>query len=132
MVETAERNDREARAGRNQSLFREVNERMRETTDSLRSQVWPESFLCECGHDTCFEPVRISKAEYESVRKNPRWFFVAPSDEHFIPDAEVLVDRQDRFWVVEKIGDDAAVAVKTDSRSRARRRKLEFHPADAA
>jgi hypothetical protein len=77
-------------------------------------------------------PSGSAKAEYEAVRKNQRWFFVAPSDDYFIPDAEVLVDRQDRFWVVENVGEDAAVAVKTDSSSRVRRREFEFHPADAA
>jgi hypothetical protein len=123
VIETA---NREARAGRNQALFREVNERLLETSDLERATIWPESFFCECGHETCFERVSLTQEEYESVRGNARSFFVAPSDEHYIPAVEVVLERADRFWVVEKIGQDALVAEKFDPRSRTS--YVQLHP----
>src|SRR5829696_5076799 len=97
----------------------EVNERVLEVTGVVGVPIWPVSFICECGHDSCFEQVSLSREEYESVRSNPRTFFVAPSEEHFIPEAEWVLQKTERFWVVEKMGEDAAVAEKFDSRSAA-------------
>lgn len=87
--------------GKNQSLFREVNERVAGSMD-----LWVEDGLfCECGHDTCFERIAISHEEYEAIRSHPRHFFVAPSDQHFIPTAEDVVDRNERSgWSRNEIG----------------------------
>jgi hypothetical protein len=128
MSETSIGGGREGRVGRNQSLFREFNERVLDTTNVADIAIWPASFICECANDRCFEHVNLSREEYESVRSNPRAFFVAPSEEHFIPAAERVLEKTDRFWVVEKMGEDAAVAEKFDPRSQADQSSLEFHP----
>ena len=103
-------------AARNQALFREVNERMRQSGGAFR--VESEDFICECAHDDCFEKIHLSLREYESIRANPRRFFVAPSDAHFVPEAEVVVHKDERYWIVEKRGDDGRAAEKLDPRSR--------------
>ena len=128
MSETSIGGDRDGRVGENQSLFREVNERVLEVTGVVGVPIWPVSFICECGHDSCFEQVSLRREEYESVRSNPRTFFVAPSEEHFIPEAEWVLQKTERFWVVEKVGEDGALAEKFDPRSEAERSSLEFHP----
>jgi hypothetical protein len=94
----------------------------------MQADIWPERFFCECAHETCFEPVRLTREEYEAVRKDAHWFFVAPSDEHFIPAAERIVKKTDGFWVVEKFGPDAVVAEKFDPRS-SRSVSVEIRPA---
>jgi hypothetical protein len=128
MTDTTHETGREARAGRNQSLFREVNERLQESSGVLQSEIWPESFFCECAHETCFEPISLTPEEYEAVRKDPRTFFVAPSDAHYIPAVERIVKKTEHFWVVEKIGQDAAVAEKFDPRARPSSRSIQYQP----
>jgi hypothetical protein len=48
----------------------------------------------------------------EAVRENPRRFFVASNDDHVIPEIEQVLEQNERFWVVEKFGQSAAVAEK--------------------
>jgi hypothetical protein len=112
MAEKLDLNDRETRAGRNQALFREVNERLSEVAEHSRSDFPPDRFICECAQDDCFETIEVSLGEYEAVRENPRRFFVASNDDHVIPEIEQVLEQNERFWVVEKFGQSAAVAEK--------------------
>ncbi len=103
---------REVRVGKNEALFREVNERIREIT-TYDGDV---EFLCECGDQGCTQPIVMSLAEYESVRSDPTWFFVVPG--HEVADVERVVEQTDRFAVVEKLpGQPASLAVETDPRT---------------
>lgn len=63
-------------------------------------------------------PVQLTVAEYESVRAEPTHFFVAPDDGHVIVDVERVVERQERYWIVEKVGRTGDVSEKFDPRSR--------------
>ncbi len=104
--------DRERRVGKNEALFREVNERIREIT-SYGDDV---EFLCECGDPTCARPIVMTIAEYEAVRANPARFLVVRG--HEIPDVETVVEENDRFAVVEKEpGLPTNLAVESDPRS---------------
>ncbi len=109
----------EDRAARNQSLVREYNERMA-LSNAVHYWVDPPfpDWVCECADQSCEEPVRLAIDEYEAIRKIPTHFLVMPSDEHVVPEVEVVVERTDRYWVVEKTGHAAAVAEKFDPRSR--------------
>jgi hypothetical protein len=95
--------------GRNEALFREVNERIREITASqgvpLDERVL---FQCECGRISCRQQVELSLAEYESVRSEPSRFVTLP--DHVIPEVETVVARTDRYVVVEKHGEAAEAA----------------------
>jgi hypothetical protein len=106
--------DRPTREGRNQSLFREINERVRELNERLGEARLPMlDWLCECANTDCVEQIAMTLAEYGSVRADPARFVVAPGPNHFFRDAEVIVLREERFWVVEKFG-EAAEAANTD------------------
>lgn len=111
--------DREVRAAKNQSLFREINERIQALNDVF-SIVVPESgaWVCECANESCIELITLTPAEYEAVRATPDRFFVMADDAHFWPDIERVVERTDRYWVVEKYGRGAIVAADADPRSR--------------
>jgi hypothetical protein len=101
------------RAARNQSLFREVNERIRGLPD--RPPAVYELFICECHRDGCTEPISLTMAEYEAIRSDPTRFVVTPG--HFDPKVETCVHAQDgRFQVVEKIERSAEVAERLDPR----------------
>lgn len=106
--------DRERRVGKNEVLFREVNERIEEMSRGLRSQ-GPIDFLCECGLEGCTEPIAMTIEEYETVRANPQHFAVTPG--HEILDVERVVSQNERFVVVEKEGAAADIAVETDPRA---------------
>ena len=110
---------RERRAGKNQSLFREVNERIEPLNQAFTMiNHRLNDFVCECANESCTDKIALSIEEYESVRATPNQFFVAPDDEHVWDDVERIVERRDRYWVVEKLGYSAEVAAKLDPRSR--------------
>jgi hypothetical protein len=105
---------RAERQGRNESLFREVNERIAELNQTFQIEGLSE-FLCECSREECKEPVTISLDEYEAVRRESTRFFVIPGHED--EGVERVVERNDRYFVVEKIGDAAEEAEELDPRS---------------
>lgn len=103
---------REARVAKNEVLFREVNERIRE----LAPGDGPTEFLCECGDAGCVESVSLSTGQYEEVRRDPARFFVLPG--HEVPDIEDVVEEAGSFLVVAKRqGTPAEIAEENDPRS---------------
>jgi hypothetical protein len=60
----------------------------------------------------------MSVAEYEAVRAAPNRFFVMPDDGHVWAQVERVVERTERYWVVEKVGAAESVAKQADPRSR--------------
>ena len=108
---------RAARAGRNQSLYREVNERVSELNEAFDSLLPLGEWICECANEECFERIELTHEEYEAVRAGETRFFVKPDDAHVVPEAESVVERHERYWVVEKIGVAGAIAERTDARS---------------
>lgn len=107
----------EARAARSQSLFREVNERVRDINEGFGEILPFGDWVCECANDGCAERLELTHAEYEAIRANPRRFFVAPSPDHVFDAVEAVVDREDRFWVVEKRGIAGDLAARVAPRS---------------
>jgi hypothetical protein len=110
--------DRQVRAAKNQSLFREINERIQTLNEGF-SLVVPESgdWVCECANESCIELISLTPDEYEAVRAKPNRFFVKAEAAHCWPDVERIVERTDRYWVVEKYGVGAVVAADADPRS---------------
>jgi hypothetical protein len=109
--------EREERIGRNEALFRDLNERTTEIAASLTPGQPPRDLeiLCECGQMDCIERIAISVPEYEQARANPERFIVASG--HEILDAEDIISTGDGYSVVEKHGKEAAIARQTDPRS---------------
>ena len=110
---------RDDRAAQNESLFREVNERI-EAHNAVVHWVDPPfaDWICECADEACAVPVQMTVAEYEAVRRQPTQFLVAPSEEHTFPDVEHVLERLERYWIVKKVGRAADVSEKFDPRSR--------------
>lgn len=104
------------RAARNEALFRQVNERVKDVSDAFASiDQSPIDFVCECGRQSCTEPISLTLAEYEQVRATPTHFVVLP--EHVLPDVEVVIREGDGYVVVEKLPGEGEVALWTDPRS---------------
>jgi hypothetical protein len=110
--------DRYDRAARNQDRFRKYNEDLQPAN---AAHVWVDppmpDWVCECANALCSQPVQLSMAEYESVRSDATHFFVAPSREHVVSDVERVVERTDRYWVVEKLGPAGDASEELDDRT---------------
>lgn len=104
--------EREIRAARNQVLFRAVNAKMKELSDTFTSLADELEIACECADTSCLELVSISAAEYEAIRANPRQFAVRPG--HVDPDIEAVVREAAGFVVVEKVALAGEVAETLD------------------
>jgi hypothetical protein len=102
---------------RNDAIFREANERIESYAQSMGDHGdTPLPFLCECADVTCTEIVRMTSAEYEALRQDPVRFTTVPGHEGDESWAQV-VEQNERFAVVEKLGVAADVATELDSRS---------------
>ena len=73
------------------------------------------SFGCECGDDGCSCAVRLTRAEYESVRAHSTRFVIAPDHEN--PESEQVIEEHERFAVVDTVSGEA---VKVARRSNPR------------
>jgi hypothetical protein len=108
----------EERIARNDATFRNANEEIEEVALSLdRDGEAHVPFICECADRSCTQIVRISLGEYEVIRAHPRRFLNALGHHVAAHGAAVVVDQNDRFCVVEKIGHAGEVAERLDSRS---------------
>jgi hypothetical protein len=106
--------DREERIARNEVSYRQVNEAIEAgRVDGADDE--PRPYVCECGLLGCNALVELTVAEYETVRENPRRFFMV--DGHEIPDVERVVERHDRYIVAEKENHEAQIAEESDPRS---------------
>jgi hypothetical protein len=103
---------RKERLARNESLFREVNERIEQM--SGQGSFEPIEFLCECGEASCTETIPLSRSEYEQVRSNPLLFVIKPG--HGIADVETVVEEKARFEIVRKHEAEGRIARETDPR----------------
>jgi hypothetical protein len=110
--------ERQARLAHNQSLFREVNERIEEINERLEETSGTMVFACECAATDCMESVSLTADEYEAVRRFPNHFFVKPG--HVYAEVERIADHVGadgtRYEVVEKFGEGGKVAVELDQR----------------
>ena len=74
-------------------------------------------WVCECADITCMDPVELSIEEYDAIRAATTRFAVAPGAEHVNLEIERVVQREERYWVVEKIGVGAEISAKFYPRS---------------
>ncbi len=112
MTEISELDLQRERAARNESLFREVNERI----EDLATPASFSQFVCECLDDRCDERVSLTIEEYEHIRSEGNRFFVL--HDHTDPKVDEIVESTDRYLVVRKRGAGEAVAKELDPRGR--------------
>jgi hypothetical protein len=102
----------EERAGRNEALFRTINEEIRGLQRPSDSSA---EIVCECAEADCTSRLQVPVAVYESVRANPRRFLVQPGHER--PAVELVVNETDSYLIVEKQSVPGQIAERTDPRS---------------
>jgi hypothetical protein len=108
--------DRRAKKlGRNEVLFRQVNERLRELGESFSVVAEKADFVCECSDERCAEQIELTLEEYERVRSDSTWFVIIR--EHIRPEVESIAwEIGGRLVVVQKPEELAADAVADDPR----------------
>lgn len=106
------------RIAANENLLRERNEQLK-AVNAVHVWVNPPfpDWTCECGDATCSDPIRVSIEEYEAIRAKQTRFRVAPGAGHIAPDVERIVQRDERFWVVEKVGVGVEMRKELDPRA---------------
>jgi muramoyltetrapeptide carboxypeptidase LdcA involved in peptidoglycan recycling len=94
--------EREERIGRNEALFRVVNERLEDLNQAF-SVVDDDGFeiVCECGDGACIEQIMIPAAEYSRIRSDPTLFILVHGHEDVTVEA-VVEDERDAYLVVRK------------------------------
>ena len=109
---------RRERAALNQSLFREVNERIAELSQRFADELRPNQYVCECLNTDCSATIELPLDEYERLREDGARFFVLPGHED--PAVEDIVETTEQYVIVEKIGVASAVAESTSPRRNGR------------
>jgi hypothetical protein len=100
---------------KNEELFRNVNERIETLSETVARDDPLMEYLCECDSAGCYETVRATRVEYESVRAVATHFIVLAGHED--PRVERVALSNDRFLVVEKQEEAARDAEETDPRA---------------
>jgi hypothetical protein len=100
---------REIRLARNETLFREVNERIEDLAVTHADEDHIYEFLCECSNAHCDLRLSIPLSTYEQARADSTVFIVAPG--HDLPEIEEVVLRGAGFQLVRKLAEE------TDPRS---------------
>ncbi len=109
-METESQQDRDLRAARNETLFRAVNEKLRELNEAFSEVSETYAIACECADVGCVETLHVSTQEYLTVREHPRRFLVLR--DHVYENVERVLSSNDGYLVVEKT---AAVSEITDA-----------------
>jgi hypothetical protein len=64
-------NERKRRIGENEAIFRNVNEQVRELTETLAMGTGTMKIVCECGARSCTDQFEITTDAYAQVRAEP-------------------------------------------------------------
>jgi hypothetical protein len=103
------------RVARNDAAFRVANEEIQAAAAEWNMDGLLPA-ICECADPHCTTVLRVTPRQYEAVRSDPRWFINAPG--HHVNDQgwAIVVSENDRFAVVEKIGEAGQIAEELDPR----------------
>ena len=110
----------EARARKlalNQSTFRSANERIERAAQSHHFEATQGiPFICECADPSCYETVMLSLVDYEAVRARPNRFFLVAGHEDAEETREHVLEAEQGYAIVEKIGTAGVEAARLDPR----------------
>jgi hypothetical protein len=100
------------RVGRNEAIFRDVNERIAELGEQYDLGLL--EIVCECADMDCIDRIELGVSEYEDARADPTRFIVVPG--HIDESAERVIFEAPGYLLVQKHGDAAEAAAEHDPR----------------
>jgi len=107
---------REKRLAQNETLFREVNERIEDLALTHTDEDEAYEFLCECSNPHCDLRLSLRLSTYEKARSDAAVFIVATG--HDLPEIEDVILRGHGFQLVRKQGEAAELAEAMNPRTR--------------
>ena len=104
------------RVGRNQAVFRRVNERLEDLNEAFRVVTDRFEIVCECGDSGCVDPISLSSKDYEALRADASSFAMIPGHENSAVE-QVVEQRSGYNRVKKRTGEPQEIADATDPRS---------------
>ena len=95
----AHRSEMARRIAENEARFRDANEKIEAAVKRLEPSAVTIPFVCECGRPDCLQTLRLTVAEYELARQNPRYFACAPGHQLTGPGLGRLVEERGNFVI---------------------------------
>lgn len=106
---------RKTRIAKNETRFRDINERLEQGLQHVQHAPELQEFVCECGSRECEQLIHLTFDEYEAVRRDSRHFAVVPG--HVFPETERVIGGNERYQLIEKFGPSVEVADAADHRA---------------
>jgi len=103
-----------SRRAENEAVFRDANEGLVAKAAELGLSDERTPYLCECEDETCTEIIRLTRAEYEDVRADPKRF-VVKTGHHQPPDK--VIRENAAFTIIQKTGEEGELVAERDPRS---------------
>jgi hypothetical protein len=103
------------RRAENEAAFRDANEGLVAKAAELGLSDERTPYLCECEDETCMEILRLTRAEYEEVRADPKRFVVKKG--HHQPPYDKVIRKDADFTVIEKTGEEGELVAERHPRS---------------
>jgi hypothetical protein len=100
---------RDERAAKNETMFRAVNREIEDAAEAAGDQ--DLEVLCECGRDGCRGLIELTVSDYDRVHGQRDRFVVLPG--HETAEIENVVERTDRYIVVDKFGEAEDIAERS-------------------
>lgn len=101
------------RKARNETIFRDANERIEQVRESLSKVEGRTPYFCECEDAACRDVLYLDLHEYEEVRSLATQFMIVPGHPH--TSGGVITDHG-RYLIVAKEGEATRIALETDPR----------------
>jgi hypothetical protein len=79
-----------------ESLFREINDRIDLLAPDLYEDGAALDYICECSDPRCADPVALTRAEFGEVRDHPGWIITTPGH-----GGGHLIRQTDRYWILQ-------------------------------
>ena len=106
---------RAEQVGRNEEIFRQVNEQVHGLNESFGALAGTMAMVCECGDQSCIEQIHLDAETYAAVRADPMLFAVRKG--HAADDLEFRVGEGSDYEIVRKrAGEPERIARELDSR----------------
>ena len=108
--------ERQRKLALNETMFREVNERLEELNQTFAEFTGTLDVVCECSDMACAERLRLSPDVYQRIREDPTLFIVVPG--HIAIEVEDKTAEAIGYEIVRKReGEAAEIARATDPRN---------------